>query len=206
MLPRRVRSWLRARTCRVRKDCASLPFSSAIFCGFLRVALPGRLGTPAGEQIINGFGKRFDEDIIAFPMIFVWRLVWVVKPLTTIRRILLFGFAPEVRCLASLFCWGPVGLGCDRLARLRFFWRYNPSQISSRGNDTMDDPDAMYPGFTETGLTSAEIQSLLDRSGTDGGDTIEGGRLWEHKDPRSATRWWREECLGGGSLNRRDHA
>lgn len=36
----------------------------------------------AGEQITNGFGKRCDEDIIAFSMIFVWRLVRFVKPLT----------------------------------------------------------------------------------------------------------------------------
>ena len=112
----RVRSWLRAYTCRVPKDCSSLPFlSSDIFCGFTGLALPGRLGTPRGEQITNGFGNRFDEDIIAFPMIFVWRSVWFVKPSTLIRRILLFGFAPEVRCLASLFFALGWTFGCNRL-------------------------------------------------------------------------------------------
>ena len=46
----------------------------------------------------------------------------------------------------------------------------------------MDDPDAMYPGFTETGLTSAEIQSLLDeyecprRTVKGIHDTIEAGQ------------------------------
>ena len=44
------------------------------------------------------------------------------------------------------------------------------------------DPDAMYPGFSETGLTSAEIQSLLDEFECPGRtvkgihDTIEAGQ------------------------------
>lgn len=197
----------------------------------------------AGEQITNGFGKRCDEDIIAFSMIFVWRLVRFVKPLTTIRRILLFGFAPEVRCLAFLF-FGPRLVG-DRLdlaaiAQVRpacvFFgapfsalFYGNSAQISSRGNDTMDDPDAMYPGFTETGLTSAEIQSLLDEYECPGRtvkgihDTIEAGQAvgdyfyFGPKGPdglmpevferyvyvdnmfRKNPRWWIENCATCGA-------
>ena len=76
------------------------------------------------EQIINGFGKRFDEDIIAFPMIFVWRLGVGCEAIDHDPTNPAFWIRARSSLSRVSFLLGTGWTWLRSLARLRFFWRY----------------------------------------------------------------------------------